>query len=83
MSSRLMNLMGIIFAVYLAVGGAMVIAGYRKVGDILIPVIVLLIALCILPTLTVTLLHSAFKVINPWWIIGLCVLLLIGIYFRK
>lgn len=83
MSNSLTNLVGILFAVYIAVGGAMVIAGYRKVGDILVPIVVLLVALALLPGLTASTVQSFFRIISPWWFIALGVLLLIGIYLRK
>lgn len=83
MSGSLASLVGAIFAIYIIIGGAMVIIGNRKVGDILLPVGVLLIALAFLPSFTMSLIRSAFRLISPWWFIGIGVIVLIGLILRR
>lgn len=83
MSGSLASLVGAIFAIYIVIGGAMAIFGYRKVGEILLPVWVLLIALAFLPGLTVSLIGTAFKLISPWWLIAIGVIFLIGLILRR
>jgi hypothetical protein len=83
MSASLASLVGAIFAMYIVVGGAMVIMGQRKVGDILLPVGVLLIALAFLPSVTVSLIRSAFRLISPWWLIAIGAIVLVGLLLRR
>lgn len=83
MSVSLANIMGAIFALYIVIGGGMVIFGHRKIGDILFPVVILLIALSFLPSFTVSLIRTAFKLISPWWLIAIGAIVLIGLLLRK
>lgn len=83
MSGNLASLVGVLFAIYIVVGGAMVIMGNRKVGDILLPVGVLLIALAFLPSFTMSLIRSAFRLISPWWLLAIGAILLIGLLLRR
>lgn len=83
MSASLASMVEAIFAIYIVFGGAMVIIGYKKVGDILLPVGILLVALAFLPGFTVTLIGTAFMLISPWWLIALGAIVLIGLILRR
>ena len=74
-----MKLVGLLFALYIVIGGALVMMGKKRVGEVIIPLLILLVVLSILPGLTLSIVQSVFKIVSVWWVIGICVLLLIGI----
>lgn len=79
MGNSIVNMVGLLFATYIVIGGALVMIGKKRVSEIIIPLLILLVALSILPGLTSSIVQSVFKIISVWWVIGICAMLLIGI----
>ena len=85
MSNNITGIIVNLLALYFVLGGLMIILGFRKIGEIIWPIVAVTLALAFFPLLVNSLLQNIFVGISTGWVIGsLCaLLLLVGIGLKR